>query len=288
MPDTFHVINGQDVVTRGGKFGVYKRCGARVLLLPRGDLLVWPSYAETSLWQVPFGASGRDHLLKSYRESLLSVMLNQFDRNKRFKDGMQGVLELLEGVRILHTDRHSQRVMHRRSSREEELMDRLAELAEAQGADATVGRTLSLQLEEAAPGELRILEPDEDQPPQGGTAAGAEQPAGAAAGKAVQQGDAAEQGPNPFDAALAAAEEGGAPAAASGSEQGSAASSARPVPQAASRQAAVRPSLRVLGRTVSVPERRASSFAVDRMGSTASIGGSVCSSGTFSRRDLCR
>lgn len=52
-------------------------------------LQVRPSYAETSLRQVPFGASGRDHLLKAYRNSLMSVLLNQFDRSKRFQDGMQ-------------------------------------------------------------------------------------------------------------------------------------------------------------------------------------------------------
>lgn len=49
------------------------------------------------LQQVPFGASGRDHLLKSYRESLLSVMLNQFDRNKRFRDGMQVQSQMSHG-----------------------------------------------------------------------------------------------------------------------------------------------------------------------------------------------
>lgn len=48
-----------------------------------------PSYAETSLRQVPFGASGRHHLLKAYRNSLMSVLLNHFDRSKRFQDGMQ-------------------------------------------------------------------------------------------------------------------------------------------------------------------------------------------------------
>ena len=64
--------------------------GSNAMLVAHLPLLqVRPSYAETSLRQVPFGASGRDHLLKAYRNSLMSVLLNQFDRSKRFQDGMQ-------------------------------------------------------------------------------------------------------------------------------------------------------------------------------------------------------
>ena len=40
VPDSWAVINDQDVVTRGGKFGIYKRCGHRVLINARGDMLV--------------------------------------------------------------------------------------------------------------------------------------------------------------------------------------------------------------------------------------------------------
>lgn len=56
-------------------------------------------------------------------------------------------------------------VMHRRSPKEEELMDRLAELAESHGAGSGVGRTQSMQLEEeAAPEEQLIPELDEVSP----------------------------------------------------------------------------------------------------------------------------
>lgn len=50
---------------------------------------VRPSYAEASLRQVPWGVSLRDHLLANYKQSLIAIVLNLFDRSKRFKDGMQ-------------------------------------------------------------------------------------------------------------------------------------------------------------------------------------------------------
>lgn len=44
---------------------------------------------ETSLRNVPWGSSARDHRLASYKAALISVLLAQFDRHKGFADGMQ-------------------------------------------------------------------------------------------------------------------------------------------------------------------------------------------------------
>lgn len=44
---------------------------------------------ETSLRNVPWGSSARDHLLSNYKASLIAIMLAQFDRHKGFADGMQ-------------------------------------------------------------------------------------------------------------------------------------------------------------------------------------------------------
>jgi hypothetical protein len=53
VPDTWHVINDQDIVVHGMKlFGWYKRNGNRVILNGRGDIIVRPSHLELSLLQV--------------------------------------------------------------------------------------------------------------------------------------------------------------------------------------------------------------------------------------------
>jgi hypothetical protein len=54
VPDTWHVVNDQDVVVHGMKlFGWYKRNGNRVILDGKGGIVVRPSLLELSLLQVP-------------------------------------------------------------------------------------------------------------------------------------------------------------------------------------------------------------------------------------------
>ena len=61
MPSTWHIINNDDAVTRGGKFFVlYKRGGHRVLINKRGDLVVRPSFVEQYIQVRPFTASAGD------------------------------------------------------------------------------------------------------------------------------------------------------------------------------------------------------------------------------------
>ena len=53
VPDTWHVINDQDVVAHAMKLaGWYKRHGQRVLVNRHGDITVRPTYLEASLLQV--------------------------------------------------------------------------------------------------------------------------------------------------------------------------------------------------------------------------------------------
>jgi Lipase (class 3) len=53
VPDTWHVVNDQDVVVHGMKlWGWYKRNGHRVIVNKEGSLIVRPSHLELSLLQV--------------------------------------------------------------------------------------------------------------------------------------------------------------------------------------------------------------------------------------------
>ena len=53
VPETWHVINDQDVVAKSMKFGcMFKRCGQRVVVSDTGRLAVRPSFFEFLLLQV--------------------------------------------------------------------------------------------------------------------------------------------------------------------------------------------------------------------------------------------
>ena len=53
MPNTWHIINDQDVISKSIKFGcLYKRCGHRVMLSQIGRLAVRPSFFEFHVLQV--------------------------------------------------------------------------------------------------------------------------------------------------------------------------------------------------------------------------------------------
>lgn len=49
-PDTWHVINDQDVVAKAPKFLVlYKRSGQRVIINANGDMIVRPTSIEVTM-----------------------------------------------------------------------------------------------------------------------------------------------------------------------------------------------------------------------------------------------
>ncbi|KAA6429424.1 MAG: hypothetical protein FRX49_00818 [Trebouxia sp. A1-2] len=96
MPDTWSVINDQDVVTREGKMlFLYKRPGQRVILNASGHMMVRPTHMEASVQKSVGGQSVRHHLLTNYMHAILSVVLAQFT-GLGFLDGMEGVIKLAE------------------------------------------------------------------------------------------------------------------------------------------------------------------------------------------------
>ena len=94
------------MVARGAKFvAMYKRGGHRVLINPLGDLIVRPNALESSLRLVPCSGSVQQHLLTSYLQSLLAMLLAQFSK-KRMMGGMTGVVQLVkynQPIKVCHT-----------------------------------------------------------------------------------------------------------------------------------------------------------------------------------------
>jgi hypothetical protein len=73
VPDTWHVINDQDVVVHGLKlWGWYKRNGNRAIVNRSGDLVVRPSLLEISLLQAWPSAAWRVCSHGSYCSALVS------------------------------------------------------------------------------------------------------------------------------------------------------------------------------------------------------------------------
>ncbi|KAK9866093.1 hypothetical protein WJX84_001319 [Apatococcus fuscideae] len=100
VPNTWHVINDQDIVARGGKLWfLYKRPGQRTIINAAGDLIVRPSYTEVTMQQTPFASRLQHHFLTAYRRSLISVLTGQFG-NKKLHGGEKGVLRLLEECQL--------------------------------------------------------------------------------------------------------------------------------------------------------------------------------------------
>ncbi|KAA6426189.1 MAG: hypothetical protein FRX49_04041 [Trebouxia sp. A1-2] len=96
VPDTWSIINDQDIVTRGAKFLVlYKRPGKRAIVNDLGRLMVSPTLMEASVQQNTAGQSMEHHFLASYHQAILSVVLAQFGP-KGFQDGMEGIVKLVE------------------------------------------------------------------------------------------------------------------------------------------------------------------------------------------------
>ncbi|DBA97089.1 hypothetical protein WJX77_003952 [Trebouxia sp. C0004] len=103
VPDTWSIINGQDIVTRGAKFlFLYKRPGKRVIVNDLGRLMVSPTSMEASVQQSTAGQSMDHHFLTSYHHAIMSTVLAQFS-NQGFLDGMEGIVKLVEASPYLQT-----------------------------------------------------------------------------------------------------------------------------------------------------------------------------------------
>ena len=90
-----------DVVARGMKFFVYKRGGHRVIINKMGDLIVRPNPMEASLRLLPCAGSVQQHLLTSYLQSFVAIMVAQFKPTSGPKTDMLAVLDLLRHNAVL-------------------------------------------------------------------------------------------------------------------------------------------------------------------------------------------
>lgn len=80
VPDTWAVINDQDLVAKAGKFlFLFKRCGHVTLINPEGDLIVNPSFLELNVQRSSYHASVSQHLLLSYNKSLAAILRGQHE-----------------------------------------------------------------------------------------------------------------------------------------------------------------------------------------------------------------
>eukprot|EP00892_Ulva_mutabilis_P005823 jgi/Ulvmu1/3612/UM017_0024.1 len=97
VPDTWHIINDQDLVTRILKlFGLYKRAGQRVIVNRRGDLIVRPNLFELSMMQNMRGGTASHHLTVEYQNALVAIITAQLKASSRYSDGLHGLLGLLK------------------------------------------------------------------------------------------------------------------------------------------------------------------------------------------------
>ena len=83
------------------KFFVYKRGGHRVIINKMGDLIVRPNPMEASLRLLPCAGSVQQHLLTSYLQSFVAIMVAQFKPTRGPKTDMLAVLDLLRHNAVL-------------------------------------------------------------------------------------------------------------------------------------------------------------------------------------------
>ncbi|GMH44638.1 hypothetical protein BSKO_12590 [Bryopsis sp. KO-2023] len=103
VPDTWQVVNDQDIIPRMPKFlFLYKHAGQRVIINGVGDLIVCPHVVEVSFYHM-FRFFTRDsanalgqHSLHKYRKALVAVCEAQCVKNKGLNDGKTAMPELLK------------------------------------------------------------------------------------------------------------------------------------------------------------------------------------------------
>ena len=69
-----------------------------------GDLIVRPNPMEASLRLIPCSGSVQQHLLTSYLQSLVAIMVAQFRPSKGRMTDMQAVLQLIRDSHALQVD----------------------------------------------------------------------------------------------------------------------------------------------------------------------------------------
>jgi len=103
VPALWNVVNGVDMIAFSGKFfGLYKHPGLKVMMDPKGDILVRPSFLEVTLRHFFFTLSVSDHLLANYTDTALSICKRYPEAKKAFHPlltscpSVQARLETLE------------------------------------------------------------------------------------------------------------------------------------------------------------------------------------------------
>ena len=83
------------------KASVHCRAGHRVMINRLGDLIVRPSPLEQSLRILPMRGSVNQHLLTSYLDSTISVLLYELIRAQKATSSRARVVEIVENNRPL-------------------------------------------------------------------------------------------------------------------------------------------------------------------------------------------
>ncbi|KAG2490690.1 hypothetical protein HYH03_010852 [Edaphochlamys debaryana] len=103
--ETWNVINGNDVVPLSPKYVAwfsYKHPGHKVIV-KRGDLIVRPTFMENSVARLPCSRSVRQHLLSSYRRSMLGVLRMQ-THGKHVEGGVRGLVHMARSCHLPDLD----------------------------------------------------------------------------------------------------------------------------------------------------------------------------------------
>ncbi|GMH45956.1 hypothetical protein BSKO_13920 [Bryopsis sp. KO-2023] len=97
IPDTWQVVNGNDLVPSIPEFGpLFAHVGKRVIINEAGDMIVRPLFVENNLHRffqfLGVSRSMTQHLMRNYRSSLAAIARAQFIKRKGVPGGMQSIL----------------------------------------------------------------------------------------------------------------------------------------------------------------------------------------------------
>lgn len=98
IPDYWHIVGTEDPVARIPK-GSYKRSGHRALLGANGNMEIYPSHFEASLF-TSVGGKVSDHLLKNYGTRLGQFLKAQFMPSISIGGAAEGVERLSEKIHL--------------------------------------------------------------------------------------------------------------------------------------------------------------------------------------------
>lgn len=101
IPDYWHIVGTEDPVSRIPK-GSYKRSGHRALLGSHGNMEIYPSHFEASLF-TSVGGKVSDHLLKNYGARLGQFLKAQFMSSISIAGAAEGVEKLSKKIDLEKT-----------------------------------------------------------------------------------------------------------------------------------------------------------------------------------------